>query len=225
MGEAGARASAVDDAAKGSMSSPLVDRRRWRVIAIGYAAGLAALPFLPGAYVPAAWGWAGRITLAGLLPTVATVMAWAVTSSFGLVHGAAAAASASAVRAILFATTLFVVTLHIIMLMTLLGINFGVAPARIVLALFGFLLVVVGNGLPRVRPNLAVGIRTRVLLGSATAWARVHRAMGHLVVAMGLTMVWAAFLLRGRAVELVIGTALIVAAAAGAKSYREVSRA
>jgi uncharacterized membrane protein len=195
------------------------------VIVTGYAVGVAAFAFLPGAYVPPAWGWAARIALAALLPTVATVTAWAVTSSFGTVHDATAAASAKAVRAILFATTLFIVTLHIVMLTILLGGTFGVPPARIVLALFGVLLMVVGNGLPRVRPNLAFGVRTRALLGNATGWARIHRAMGHLVVAMGLTMVCVAFLLRGRAIEVALVTAMVVMAAAGMKSYREVSRA
>ncbi len=52
--------------------------------------------------------------------------------------------------------------------------------------LAGLALVVVGNVLPRVRPNSAVGIRTPWTLRDERTWTRVHRIGGYLLVGLGL---------------------------------------
>lgn len=52
--------------------------------------------------------------------------------------------------------------------------------------LTGLALVVVGNVLPRVRPNSAVGIRTPWTLRDERTWTRVHRIGGYLLVGLGL---------------------------------------
>ncbi len=55
--------------------------------------------------------------------------------------------------------------------------------------LAGLALVVVGNVLPRVRPNSAVGIRTPWTLRDERTWTRVHRIGGYLLVGLGLAFV------------------------------------
>jgi uncharacterized membrane protein len=53
----------------------------------------------------------------------------------------------------------------------------------------GFLLVVLGNGLGKVRQNGVVGIRTPWTLADEEVWARTNRLGGWLVVLAGLVMV------------------------------------
>jgi uncharacterized membrane protein len=49
--------------------------------------------------------------------------------------------------------------------------------------------VTVGNLLPRTRPNLAIGIRTRRTLADRAAWATAHRLLEYIVVACGVVTV------------------------------------
>lgn len=56
-------------------------------------------------------------------------------------------------------------------------------------AFIGLVLIVVGNVLPRVRPNSAIGVRTRWTLRDEAVWARTHRAAGYFLVVFGLTLV------------------------------------
>lgn len=205
---------------------PLADRRRTVAIAVGYGAGLVALPWLPGPYLEPQAGLVLRLALALLLPTVALVGAWAAFNACGGIKRSTSEASAAALRTILYVVTCFIVTLHVVIIFTLIGVPFSpVAPARVVLALFGLLLVLVGNWLPRSRPNLALGIRTRRLLDDAHAWAVVHRCVGRVTCGVGLVTVWAALALRGDDMEPVLATTLVAALAAVALSYREASRA
>lgn len=202
------------------------DRRRTIAIAVGYGAGIVALPWLPGPYLHPYSGLALRLALACLLPTVAMVVAWSTVSAFGVINGRAAEASAAALRTILYVVTCFIITLHVIILLTLIGVRLGpLGPARLVLSLTGLLLVLVGNWLPRSRPNLAIGIRTQQLLNNAHAWARVHRFVGHVTFGVGLVTVWAGIGVRGSEIEAVLATTIVTAVTAVALAYRDASHA
>ena len=54
------------------------------------------------------------------------------------------------------------------------------------------LMISIGNLLPKTRPNLAIGIRTRLTLSDRALWIRVHRSVGHMVVACGAVLVLSA---------------------------------
>jgi hypothetical protein len=70
--------------------------------------------------------------------------------------------SAKAIRAVSTFTVLFMVGLHGLVLVSLLGFPVSGFPVhRLAMVLFGLLLVGIGNVLPRVRPNAIVG-RTRI---------------------------------------------------------------
>lgn len=64
--------------------------------------------------------------------------------------------------------------------------------ARGVPVLLGLTLIVVGNLLPRLRPNIVFGIRTSRTLADRGAWARTNRTAGYASVGAG-----ASFLLAG----------------------------
>jgi uncharacterized membrane protein len=55
--------------------------------------------------------------------------------------------------------------------------------------LVGIVLIVAGNILPRLRPNNAMGIRTRWTLGDETVWLKTHRAAGYFFVVFGLALI------------------------------------
>ena len=64
--------------------------------------------------------------------------------------------------------------------------------ARAVPVMLGLTLIVIGNLLPRLRPNIVIGIRTSRTLTDRAAWARANRAAGYAAVGSG-----ASFLLAG----------------------------
>ena len=59
---------------------------------------------------------------------------------------------------------------------------------KILLAFLGLLLVVVGNLLPKVRPNKYVGIRLPWIMHDEARWAKTHRFGGFAMVLCGVTM-------------------------------------
>ncbi|MDX1600565.1 MAG: SdpI family protein [Anaerolineales bacterium] len=88
---------------------------------------------------------------------------------------------------------LFLVFVHGLMLYAiLLGDN--LLSTWLVTAGVGFLLMLIGNYLPRVRSNWFVGIRTPWTLASDVVWRRTHRRGGQVFVAAGLLIILASFL-------------------------------
>jgi uncharacterized membrane protein len=55
--------------------------------------------------------------------------------------------------------------------------------------LVGLILIVAGNALPRLRPNSALGVRTRWTLGDETVWRKTHLAGGYILIVFGLTLI------------------------------------
>jgi len=77
----------------------------------------------------------------------------------------------------------------------------------------GVLLIVIGNVLPRARPNFWFGIRTPWTLTNERVWERTHRVGGYLLVGAGILVVGSAFLPIDIAVPaaavMAVGAALI----------------
>jgi protein-S-isoprenylcysteine O-methyltransferase Ste14 len=75
--------------------------------------------------------------------------------------------------------------------------------------LVGFVLIVAGNILPRLRPNGALGVRTRWTLRDETVWMKTHRAGGYVLLVFGLTLIaWTFIDFQG--VWWVLGPGLVV---------------
>ncbi|BDR60866.1 SdpI family protein [Lactobacillus xylocopicola] len=60
--------------------------------------------------------------------------------------------------------------------------------------LFGLLLLIFGNYLPKTRPNRVVGIRLPWTLASSTNWQKTHRLTGWLFMVGGLVLLCTSFL-------------------------------
>ena len=94
-------------------------------------------------------------------------------------------ASAAAVDVVISCGVHFMIALHVVMLAGVLTRS-PVAGRSLVLLLVGLALVVIGNVLPRTRPNLVVGIRTEQMLSNRALWIRTHRRLGYMAVGSGL---------------------------------------
>ena len=196
------------------MLARTIDRSHLIVIAAGFASGLAAFPWLPGPYLGPEQSLVVRAAIAFLIPTAALVTCAAVETLFSHTSSAAPQIeSAKAVRAVVSFTALFMVTLHALVLLALVGFPMSGFPVhRLVVVLCGLLLVGIGNVLPRVRPNPVIGLHTTRLLTNRTAWARVHRLAGYLLVVLGLAAIGAGLALSKTQIPLVLSATLVVGA-------------
>lgn len=207
----------------------VIDRRHLLIIAVGYTSGLVAFPWLPGPYLDpeqslfarAVIAFFPRAVIAFLVPTAALVTCFAVDIlSRRVGSGEPQAMSARAVRAIVFCTALFMVALHGLILLSLVGFPIArFSPHRLVVVLTGLLLVGIGNVLPRLRPNLVFGIRTRRLLENRLAWERVHRVAGYFLVALGVITVGAGLTLSKSQIPLLLSAAVVVGTTVNVATY------
>lgn len=96
-------------------------------------------------------------------------------------------------RSIVFWVVLFISALHATILLALLGrgvfARTGPLVPRLTPVALGVLLIAVGNLLPRVKPNIAFGIRTARTLRHRNTWLHMHRFAGYVAVGLGFGIV------------------------------------
>lgn len=95
--------------------------------------------------------------------------------------------SGKAFVAIWMATLLLLGALQVMTVAVALGAAIDVT--QLVMIGTGGVFVVMGNYLPKVRPNYLVGIRTPWTLTSDLSWARTHRLGGRLFVIAGVVLI------------------------------------
>jgi uncharacterized membrane protein len=153
----------------------LAKRIRVAAVLVAYAASAVAvvrLPVrLPVDLVLPPWSW--RWIVAFFLPTVGVCLwllarALAVRDPLPARYGAGRATW----ETMLTAAIVFVVGLHLVALATALSPR--ASYGRALPLLLGVLMVIVGNVLPRLRPNHAFGVRTPWALADSRVWARTH---------------------------------------------------
>ncbi|HEY0370767.1 MAG TPA: SdpI family protein [Thermoanaerobaculia bacterium] len=103
------------------------------------------------------------------------------------------------------------VALFAVMHVALIGAALGwpVSMARVAPALIGLQFIIIGNALPRARPNWWFGIRTPWTLSNDRVWARTHRVGGYLLAGAGVVLLIAAALPAPWTFALGIGAALV----------------
>jgi len=169
------------------------------IIAVAVIVSAVVYPRLPESF-PTHWdmsgqpnGWSGRLLGAWMLPILMVVI-WAFLRVLPAIdpRGSNYAKFGGAFEAIIVSIMLFLLGLHIIILRGALG--YPMAIQRVVPVGVGVFLAVIGNLLPRARPNWFVGIRTPWTLSSDRVWEKTHRFGGHVFVVGGLLIVLAALL-------------------------------
>ena len=99
------------------------------------------------------------------------------------------------------------------------ALGLPVSMARVAPALLGLLFVVLGNILPRARPNWWFGIRTPWTLSNDRVWMRTHRVGGYLLLAAGLCCLVAAALPSPWTFGLALGAAITASICSIVYSY------
>jgi uncharacterized membrane protein len=105
-----------------------------------------------------------------------------------------------AYRAILFASLLFMLGLHVYLLLS--AMNVARSISAVVPLLLGALFVILGNYLPKMRRNFFIGIRTPWTLADEDVWFRTHRLGGVLFVVSGVLLMVVGPFLHGRAASI-----------------------
>ena len=206
--------------------------RKWiplLIVAAAFLASAVVYPRLP-ATIPTHWdmsgqpnGWSNRVWGAWLIPIFLLGM-WALVGILPKIdpRGSNYAKFGGAFEAIIVAIMLFVLALHIVALRAALG--HPMQMQRILPIGVGVLLIVIGNLLPRARPNWFVGIRTPWTLSSDRVWEKTHRFGGRVFVAGGLTITIASLLWVQAAHVVLFVVMVLVASSAVIYSYVEWKR-
>jgi uncharacterized membrane protein len=134
--------------------------------------------------------WLGRPMVAFLLPAAVAVMDVLLRAvSRRPVDPQAGDSGLATAEAIMARVSVFVVGIHAAVLAGLVGwVPAGDWTMRVVPLMLGLVMISVGNLLPRTRPNLAIGVRTRRTLADRAAWIALHRSAGYVVVASGVVV-------------------------------------
>lgn len=168
--------------------------RKWipyAIVAVAVIASLAVFSRLPPT-MATHWGpdgevngWAPRMWAAFVMPVILLFVA-------GLMRALPAIDPrrtnylkfAGTFEAIFISTMLFLLVMHFALLAAALG--YPVAMGRVTPIGVGILLIVLGNLMPRARPNWFVGVRTPWTLSSDRVWEKTHRLAGYVLVAAGI---------------------------------------
>jgi uncharacterized membrane protein len=142
----------------------------------------------PAGAVPTPNGWSSRLSGAWALPVFLLGM-WALVIILPKIdpRGSNYAKFSNTFEGIIVSIMLFMLGMHIIILGAALG--YPVAMDRVFPVGLGVLFIVIGNLLPRARPNWFVGIRTPWTLSSDRVWEKTHRFGGHVFVVAGILMI------------------------------------
>ena len=201
--------------------------RKWiplLVIAVAFVASAAVYQDLP-ARMPTHWnvsgevdGWSSRPWGAFMIPGMLLVM----LAAFYLLpridpRGSNYAKFRGTYEIVIFAIMAFMLGVHFIVLAASLGRDISVD--RVMPVGVGILFMVIGNLLPRMRPNWFIGVRTPWTLSSDRVWDRTHRFGGWLFVAAGELILLSGLVAPQLAYAVLIGSVVAVSVGLLAYSY------
>jgi hypothetical protein len=204
-----------------------IQARAIAVLVVGYLFGLIAFPYLSGAFLEKRLS--ARIMVAFTLPTTAMVIYGLFRSLWK--HDRVRTGNGTfevTYHAIVLRVLLFVVVLHTLVMIVLTGAieadSLRSSASRAVVVLLGVVLIMIGNLLPRTRPNIAVGVRTTRTLTNTQVWQQVHRVGGYATVGLGVVIALTGLVLARESVGPVISAAALFAAVTVLVSYRKHAR-
>jgi immunity protein, SdpI family len=201
-----------------------IQARAIAVLLVGYLVGFIAFPYLRGTFLEERLS--ARIMVAFTLPTTALVIYGLFRSLWK--HDRVRTGNGAfevTYHAIVLRVLLFVLVLHTLVMIVLTGAidadGMRSSASRAVVVLLGVVLIMIGNLLPRTRPNIAVGVRTTRTLTNAQVWQQVHRVGGYATVGLGIVIALTGLVLAHESVGPVISAAALFAAVTVLVSYRK----
>ena len=171
--------------------------RKWYapvILALAFVVSAAVYSSLPGR-IPVHWNlagdvdrWGSRLEAAFFLPFGALLL-WLVLRALPRIDPRREnyARFQGTYDLIVNGVVTLLVVIHLLVLGNALGLP--VPLARALPMLVGVMLIVLGNVLPRARPNWWFGIRTPWTLSNDRVWERTHRVGGYVLVAAGIVSV------------------------------------
>jgi uncharacterized membrane protein len=201
--------------------------RKWLnggIVAAAWAFSLAVYSRLPFR-VPTHWGldgqvdgWSSRPAGAFFMPAV-MVGIWALLTFLPRIDPRREnyAKFRGTYDAIVASVLVVMLLIHITALSAALG--YDIPIARVIPFAVGGLFIVIGNLLPRARPNWFVGIRTPWTLSSDRVWERTHRLGGLMLVITGIALVIAGLIPGPVSLAFAIAIGFVTTAATLIYSY------
>ena len=163
-------------------------------------------------------GWSGRAAGAFLLPAT-MLLVWGIAQLLPRVDPRRANyAKFRSTYDLVIASVLGVMALlHTAIIGSALG--WPISVPRVTPVAVAIVFLVVGNALPRARPNWFFGIRTPWTLSSDRVWERTHRVGGYLMMMSGGLIALAAVVSPRHAMAVLISTLALTTVFALAYSY------
>ena len=160
----------------------------WIVIALTFLAGAAAYPNLPSDALDNKQGLLLEVAFGLPLTVLLIHLIFQSLWRHDRIRTGNGAFEAT-YRAIVFRTMVFVFAMHALLMLALTDAmdRFGSHTwgKRVVVVMLGLTFMAIGNLLPRTRPNIAFGLRTRRTLANPQLWQQVHRVAGYTTVVLG----------------------------------------
>jgi uncharacterized membrane protein len=166
-------------------------------MAVTVVVGFVLVP--AGTMLPVHWNIAGEADCFlprewGLLfPAGAVLLVWSIFMGVDrFAKPADREAGAHVVSVVL--TALTATFLAIAVATVAIGVGVPISMVQVIAVAMGVLLVILGNAMPKSRPNSFAGIRMPTTLRSETNWLATHRLTGRLTIIAGILLLGAAFL-------------------------------
>jgi len=202
----------------------IADTRSVTIIALAYATSFAVYSILPEPHWLASAPFPpelARPMIAFFLPSAAAAI-YLLLNRLVTEPDAGKAAAKRFYSGVVFTLFLSVIGLHAIVLIGLLG--GAVVASHAAVILLGLVFVVMGNLLPRTRPNPIVGIRVPATLANREVWMRVNRFAGYVSVMFGTALVASVFVQGRRGSRDLASVAAAIALVALVVGYRKYSQ-
>jgi uncharacterized membrane protein len=165
-------------------------------LALTVAAGFALVP--AGTVLPVHWNINGEADgflpreWAILWPAIIVALVWTIFITVDRFMTAEQREAGAYIMSVVL-TVLTATFLGIAAATVAIGLGLPVSMVQVVAVAMGLLLLVLGNAMPKSRPNGYAGIRMPSTLRSETNWLATHRLGGWLSIAGGLILLVAAF--------------------------------
>lgn len=118
----------------------------------------------------------------------------------------------------IIAVTAMLAVMHVAVLGIALG--YQIPIMKVATLITGSLFIILGNIMPRIRPNHTAGFRTRATLSNDVVWSRTHRAGGAAMMITGIVILLGSLAPATWGIPIILGSVLVLTIAIARYSNR-----